>query len=67
MLRKVLIVAGVLAILFGGLFFLQGLGVVRWPSESFMIDRRVWVLRGAIVAGIGVVLAFAARFVRGGR
>lgn len=63
MRQTILILIGLLAIVFGVLFLLQGLGVVRWPSSSFMIDSRTWVLRGAILAGLGAVLVGGARLV----
>ncbi len=63
MRQTILILAGLLAILFGALFVLQGLGMVRWPSSSFMIDSRTWVLRGAILAVLGAVLVGGARLV----
>lgn len=60
MRHTILTLAGILALAFGALFLLQGLGVVRWPSSSFMIDSRVWVLRGGILAAVGAVLIGAA-------
>jgi len=63
MLRIVLTLLGLLLMLFGILFLLQGLGVVHWPRESFMIDNRVWVLRGALVALVGAALVGASRLV----
>ena len=63
MLRTILTVAGVIGLLFGGLFLLQGMGVIRWPAESFMIDNRVWITNGAIIAGVGAVLLAVARLV----
>lgn len=43
---------------FGILFLLQGLGIVRWPASSFMIDQSVWIVYGAAIAVIGFGLWF---------
>ena len=40
----------------GGLWMLQGLGIVMWPSESFMLADRQWAVNGAIVFVIGGAL-----------
>ncbi|MFN3863063.1 MAG: hypothetical protein ACK4RT_02155 [Erythrobacter sp.] len=40
----------------GTLWALQGFGVVRWPPESFMLDRRDWALYGAATAAMGAAL-----------
>ncbi len=49
-LRAIVTILGVLALLMGVLWLCQGLGLVRWPASSFMIDQRPWVTRGAILA-----------------
>ena len=56
-----LTIAGVAALLMGLLWIGQGLGYVHWPASSFMLDRRPWALRGAILAVIGVGLLVYAR------
>ena len=62
MRRTVLTIAGLIALAFGTLFLLQGLGAVRWPASSMMIDNRVWVIWGGILAALGaLVLALARR------
>ena len=63
-LRPVLIVVGILAALMGLLWIGQGLGYVRWPETSFMIDQRVWADRGAIVCVVGLLLILVARRMR---
>ncbi len=60
--RTILTIAGILLLGFGALFLLQGLGVIRWPAESFMIDSRTWIFRGAVIAAIGATLILLARF-----
>jgi hypothetical protein len=55
-MRSALTVLGVLALLMGLLWIGQGLGIIHWPASSFMLDQRPWALRGAFLAGVGVVL-----------
>ncbi len=40
----------------GGLWFLQGAGVIHWPASSFMLDQRIWALWGALLAVVGIVV-----------
>lgn len=60
-LRPAMLVIGVVAVLAGGLFFLQGLDVVRWPASSFMLAKQEWVVKGALIAAIGAILIFVNR------
>ena len=41
---------------FGIMWSLQGLGILMWPPDSFMLAKREWGLYGAIVAAFGVLL-----------
>jgi hypothetical protein len=52
-LRLALSVAGVLACLVGGVFFLQGVGVL---GGSFMSNTLTWTVIGALMVGGGVAL-----------
>ena len=54
--RGVLIVLGLLLAAAGGLFALQGSGLVTWPAESFMLHNEGWILNGLILAFVGVAL-----------
>ena len=63
MRQNLLIFAGIAGILFGVLFMLQGLGVVRWPASSSMIDQRVWLWRGLALAVGGAILIGGVRLV----
>ena len=55
-------VVGVLAILMGLLWIGQGMGWVHWPAKgNFMLDQRVWAIRGALLAVVGVAAVFIAR------
>ena len=60
-MRILLNALGVLMLLCGLLFTLQGLGVVRWPADSFMIGVSDWVWRGGLLALGGLILIWTAR------
>ena len=49
-------VFGAALILSGGLWTLQGLGLVMWPEQSFMLDQRIWALYGGIAILAGALL-----------
>jgi hypothetical protein len=49
------VVLGLLGILVGGLWILQGSGVVL---GSFMTGRRLWLIIGIIVAVVGLALTY---------
>jgi len=53
--RLVIVIVGALCLLVGLLWIGQGLGYVRWPAASFMIDASEWATRGAILAILGAV------------
>ncbi|TKD50122.1 hypothetical protein [Sphingomonas baiyangensis] len=59
--RRILIAIGIALALMGLLWIGQGLGMVRWPASSFMIDQRPWVTNGAVLAVLGLVLILIAR------
>jgi hypothetical protein len=61
MARMLMTIVGVLALLMGLLWIGQGLGIVRWPSSSFMIDMRPWALRGVALALVGAALIWFGR------
>lgn len=60
-LRMVVMVLGVLLVLAGSLWTLQGLGIVMWPSSSFMLADRQWAINGAITVAIGLGLVWLSR------
>ncbi|HZF41858.1 MAG TPA: hypothetical protein VEZ48_00420 [Sphingomonadaceae bacterium] len=55
------ILVGCLAIAVGLLWVGQGLGVIRWPASSVMVDERPWAMRGAAVGIAGALLVLWAR------
>ena len=60
-MRVILMIVGVVALLFGILFTLQGSGVVNWPSDSFMLGQNVWRTRGIMIAIAGAAIILIAR------
>ena len=60
-MKTLLLILGIAALLMGLLWIGQGTGVVMWPASSFMLDQRPWVLRGAILAVIGLALILWSR------
>ena len=63
MRQNILIFGGLLAILIGFIWFLQGAGILRWPADSFMIASRVWMLRGLALVVVGAILVGGVRLV----
>jgi hypothetical protein len=60
-MKQVILIIGVAALLVGLLWIGQGLGVIRWPASSFMIDVRPWAIRGSALALVGVILIWRSR------
>ncbi len=56
MLKPALRIFGIALVVSGLLWTLQGLGILMWPSQSFMLAQREWALYGGITAGIGAVI-----------
>ena len=63
-MRAVPIVLGIVLILAGGLWALQGAGLVMWPADSFMLQQQGWVTYGIATALAGVALLELARRIR---
>lgn len=61
-MATILRIFGVAAVLMGLLWTAQGLGLVHWPRESFMLDQRPWAWRGLALALLGAIALW-----RGGR
>ena len=60
-MRMAATVLGVLLVLAGAVWFLQGIGVL---PGSFMSGQRQWAINGCIAFVIGVVLLVVARWRR---
>jgi hypothetical protein len=54
-------IVGVIALLMGILWIGQGIGLIKWPASSFMIDVRMWAVRGAVLAVVGLGLLLWSR------
>lgn len=53
-------IVGVLLVLFGAIWFLQGLNM--FPGQSFMNGQRQWSVNGGIAVAVGIIcLVLAAR------
>ena len=63
-MRITLNLVGVLALLMGTTWFLQGVGVL---PGSFMSGQPQWAVYGGLAAGVGVVLLWVANRARRGR
>ena len=64
-LKFVLMVFGVALVLSGGLWTLQGLGIVMWPAESFMLADRSWAINGSIAFLVGLALLWGSTRIKG--
>lgn len=55
-MRAAVTIGGILVLLMGLLWLGQGSGYIQWPASSFMIEQRIWMLWGALLAVVGIVL-----------
>ncbi len=60
-LRIILNIVGAFALVAGSFFALQGLGIIKWPADSFMLADQKWVLYGALIAAAGALIIVLAR------
>lgn len=60
-MRRLLLIVGFLALVSGLLWIGQGTGVIKWPSESFMINQIQWAGYGAALAGFGLILIWQSK------
>jgi hypothetical protein len=59
--NTLLLLIGIIALAAGLLFVGQGLGLIRWPASSFMINETRWVYYGGGIAVAGLVLIILSR------
>ena len=59
--RPILTLIGAVALLIGLLWIGQGLGVINWPSSSFMIKQIQWAGYGAALAALGLILIWQSK------
>ncbi|MEG3150552.1 hypothetical protein U1769_11725 [Sphingomonas sp. ZT3P38] len=55
-MRAAVTIGGILVLLMGLLWIGQGSGYIHWPASSFMLEQRIWMLWGALLAIAGIVL-----------
>ena len=60
-MKMLLMLAGIMALAIGLLFVGQGLGYIRWPASSFMINDIKWVYYGGGIALVGLLLIIIAQ------
>lgn len=51
----------IVLILIGGLWIGQGLNIIRWPAESFMIGVPQWSWNGTGVVVVGLLMLWWSR------
>lgn len=62
-MKMLLQIIGIALLISGVLWALQGMGVLMWPPQSFMLAQREWALYGLITAALGLtILVLSARF-----
>lgn len=61
LLRILVQTIGVLAVLMGGLWVGQGLGIIMWPASSFMLQDIQWTWNGLFVVLGGIACIYFAR------
>jgi hypothetical protein len=59
-MTTILRIFGIAALLMGGLWTGQGLGLIMWPSSSFMLAQTQWAYIGVVVMLIGAVALWRA-------
>jgi hypothetical protein len=60
-MRKLLLIAGFVALAVGLLWIGQGTGVIAWPQSSFMISQIQWAGYGAALAAFGLILIWQSK------
>ena len=55
-MQVLLKVSGIALMLSGGLWVLQGLGLIAWPENSFMLSESRWVAIGIVALLLGSAL-----------
>lgn len=60
-MATILRIFGIIALLMGGLWVGQGLGLIMWPSSSFMLAQTQWAYIGAGLMLIGILALLRAK------
>lgn len=59
--RRLIWMIGIAMVVLGGLWSLQGLGLLAWPSGTFLFARGEWALAGALTLAAGTVMLLRLR------
>ncbi len=57
-------VLGAFMVIAGVFWALQGLGIIMWPAESFMLADRQWTVNGSITAVVGAIMFWFGRRIK---
>jgi hypothetical protein len=60
-MKNTILIIGILAVLIGILWVGQGLGIIKWPAQSFMISQTQWSVYGGCLALAGLMMIWFAR------
>ena len=60
-MKALLLLIGITGLAAGLLFVGWGLGYIRWPASSFMINNMEWVYYGGGIAAAGLLMIMIAR------
>lgn len=60
-MKLILRLFGIAALAMGLLWMGQGAGLIMWPASSFMLEQKVWILWGAVLASAGTGLLVVAQ------
>lgn len=60
-MKTLLKLLGLLCLLMGLLWIGQGMGLIQWPADSFMIGASQWMIWGAVLAAVGLILLWSGR------
>jgi len=61
-MKTMLVIAGIILLLAGTVWWAQGAGYFPYPAESFMINQARWIYIGLATAVVGAALIVAARW-----
>ncbi len=60
-MNMLLLIVGIFAFAMGLLWIGQGLGYIKWPVSTFMIDQIKWAYYGGCLAIVGLLVIWFSR------
>ncbi len=60
-MKTLLLIVGLIAFILGLLWIGQGLGYIKWPANTFMINQTPWAYYGGCLAIIGLLIIWFSR------